>query len=153
MLNYLYALNVRCFFFPVFHQAADKTANPSYAFGTVDCLYDFALCEQQNIKSSPALKLFSNGFDLSTLNDPGKFTSDQLRMLMKMTPILTQPRVEVGKEFLAQATEKPKKKRRLCFWNALAENILVFACSSLRGNSLKETILAEIMFAIFPRRS
>ncbi|BFZ13932.1 hypothetical protein BsWGS_16971 [Bradybaena similaris] len=96
-----------------FAEAANKTYNTNYGFGAVDCLFNHFLCDDEKITTSPALKLFSNGFQLSTFDVPRKFTADQMRMLMKMTPILTQPRVELGKEYLARGYKKPKKKRSL----------------------------------------
>ncbi|BFZ13933.1 hypothetical protein BsWGS_16972 [Bradybaena similaris] len=99
-----------------FSDAADKTTNPNYGFASVDCLYDNALCEKEKIKETPTLKLFSNGYELSTLNSLAEFNSQQMRMLMKMTPVLSQPRVELGKEYLKHPEpEMPKKRSKfLC---------------------------------------
>lgn len=82
----------------------------------MDCLFDKNLCEKQKIKETPALKLFSNGYEMSTMTSLANFSTNQMRMLMKMTPVLTQPRVELGKEYLAHPEpEMPKKRSKfLC---------------------------------------
>ncbi|BFZ17140.1 hypothetical protein BsWGS_20179 [Bradybaena similaris] len=103
---------------PTFVKAAENIANLAYGFGTIDCLYDQRLCEQLKVTRTPTLKLFSNGFDVSTIEVPQDLNANQIHMLMKMTPILTRPRQELGQEFLEQpeVCKTPQKKHKLlCF--------------------------------------
>ncbi|BFZ13935.1 hypothetical protein BsWGS_16974 [Bradybaena similaris] len=97
-----------------FARASDKSTHYNYGFAGVDCFYDRSLCDQEMIKPEaiPVLKLYSNGFEVSHIECHMEFNSDQMLMLMKMTPILTKPKVETGKELAAKTVEPCKKKKK-----------------------------------------
>ncbi|BFZ13931.1 hypothetical protein BsWGS_16970 [Bradybaena similaris] len=64
----------------------------NHVFAAVDCHVEGKLCCRENVKQLPSLKLYSNGFLVSSLSVLKDFGSDQMNMLMTMAPVLTQPR-------------------------------------------------------------
>lgn len=78
--------------------------NPAHKYAAVDCTVEKALCLQEQILKTPVYKLYSNGFSLSTIKEADKMNADQLRMLVAMTPVLHQSRLEIGKEILSRAS-------------------------------------------------
>ncbi|BFZ13944.1 hypothetical protein BsWGS_16983 [Bradybaena similaris] len=88
-----------------FQYAAIETQNPQHRFARVDCTVEKTLCLQEQILKTPVYKLYSNGFSLSTIKEADKMNADQLRMLVAMTPVLHQSRLDIGKEFLKTSSE------------------------------------------------
>ncbi|CAG5134298.1 unnamed protein product [Candidula unifasciata] len=84
-------------FFPSreFANAAMRSTNDKHAYAAVNCSVDSELCCKHQISKMPTLKLFSNGFYVSTVAIPDAFTADQINLLVNMTPVLTQPRPEL----------------------------------------------------------
>ncbi|CAG5135053.1 unnamed protein product [Candidula unifasciata] len=81
----------------LFTSAANASFTEKFGFGAVDCATDFCVCVRFGGCNTPMFKLFSNGYELSAINDPNKINPDQIRMLMKMTPVLHQPRGDIGR--------------------------------------------------------
>ncbi|BFZ13925.1 hypothetical protein BsWGS_16964 [Bradybaena similaris] len=79
-----------------FGRAADRKHHWSHSFGAVDCSINNKLCDRESAKKLPMFKLYSNGYDVSTIVHGKSMTADQMHMLMKMTPVLTSPRVDFG---------------------------------------------------------
>ncbi|BFZ13929.1 hypothetical protein BsWGS_16968 [Bradybaena similaris] len=75
-----------------FAMASLRAHKQKHAFAAVDCNADEELCCRENAKELPMIKLYSNGFTVSSLNFLKDFTADQMNMLMIMAPVLTQPR-------------------------------------------------------------
>lgn len=80
------------YLFHVLNQAADKSQHENHCYGAVDCNFHKPLCCQERITRTPALKLYSNGFIVSTVMEASSFTGDQMNQLVTMSPVLTQPR-------------------------------------------------------------
>ncbi|CAG5128824.1 unnamed protein product [Candidula unifasciata] len=81
-----------------FETAADRGQEDGYGFGAVDCFTDNELCCRENVCKTPMLKLYSNGFQVSAIQDPSTFTAYQMDMLMRHTPVLTQPKAKVSQQ-------------------------------------------------------
>ncbi|BFZ13939.1 hypothetical protein BsWGS_16978 [Bradybaena similaris] len=75
-----------------FGHAADTSQHDNHGYGAVDCAVHPPLCCQEKITRTPSLKLFSNGFILSTINEASTFTTDQMNQLVTLSPVLTKPR-------------------------------------------------------------
>ncbi|CAG5134300.1 unnamed protein product [Candidula unifasciata] len=83
-----------------FSEAADRMNHPGYGFGAVDCALEQAVCHHFQITQPAVLKLFSYGYDLSTINSPMNFSADEMQRLVSMSPVLRKPRAEEGKNFI-----------------------------------------------------
>ncbi|CAG5134302.1 unnamed protein product [Candidula unifasciata] len=98
-----------------FSDAADLPMHPSYGFGAVNCFRDPNLCDRYQVTQTPTLRLFSNGFLVSSINRPETISTEQMQQLMKMTPVLTQPRAQIGKKLIEQSEANETKKKHFPF--------------------------------------
>ncbi|BFZ13927.1 hypothetical protein BsWGS_16966 [Bradybaena similaris] len=81
-----------------FAKAADTPRMGNHAFAGVDCDAEKDLCCREQAYKLPIFRLYSNGFDVSTIRHVQNFNASQMHMMIKMSPVLTQPRENVSKE-------------------------------------------------------
>ncbi|CAG5134299.1 unnamed protein product, partial [Candidula unifasciata] len=102
-----------------FSKVADTVNHPGYGFGVIDCGYMPSLCYMYDVHRTPALKLFSNGFEVSTISAPESLTPEAMQKLMVMSPVLNKPLVKVGEDLMAkkarQQQQTPTRHGKFCW--------------------------------------
>lgn len=77
-------------------QAADLPRKKNHALARVDCAVEKELCCREQANKLPIFRLYSNGFDVSTIRHGQNITAHQMQKMIAMAPVLTQPRVNIG---------------------------------------------------------
>ncbi|BFZ13928.1 hypothetical protein BsWGS_16967 [Bradybaena similaris] len=75
-----------------FAKASKSASKQRHAFASVDCIEEKQLCCREDANELPMMKLYSNGFTVSSLQYIKDFNADQMKMLVAMAPVLTKPR-------------------------------------------------------------
>ncbi|CAG5134297.1 unnamed protein product [Candidula unifasciata] len=79
-----------------FSEAANKPGPPNQVFASVDCSTNRDLCcREQATRNLPIFRLYSNGYQVSTSQHSYDLTANQMVTLVRMAPVLNQPRSKV----------------------------------------------------------
>ncbi|CAG5134301.1 unnamed protein product [Candidula unifasciata] len=101
-----------------FVSAADTLHHELFLFGAIDCAFETGVCNHYQITETPIIKLFSNGFDVSTIHRPESFGVDALQKFITWAPELKKPRDQEGKDFVEEAA---RKKQQIYYYKQQSE--------------------------------